>query len=134
MCFELGKLCPHKSQAFDVGCIITNDNYEVLSYGYSRKYGLERNEHAEEIAINELPKNITKITKIMIFTSMEPCSRRLSGKKSCVDRILNLINEGTPVIKIIYGTKEPKTLVPDCCGFEKLINAKIDIYIINAND
>ena len=63
----------------------------------SQKYNL-----AEARLGEVLPKNT------VLYTTMEPCNKRLSGNKPCVDRILGL--KGS--IKAVYiGIKKPENLL-----------------------
>lgn len=110
LCYEMEKLVKSREGAYNVGALIVDYNGIILSYGYSRKYG--ENEHAEEIALRELKYN----GDCILYTSMETCSRRTSGKKSCVERI----KEDGRIRKVFFGRYEPKDIVPDCCGYESL--------------
>lgn len=43
----------------------------------------------------------------VLYTTMEPCMKRLSGEKSCVERIIDAGGIGT----VVVGVKEPSTFV-----------------------
>ncbi|KAI9604636.1 hypothetical protein KEM48_002391 [Puccinia striiformis f. sp. tritici PST-130] len=92
----LARQCKPIPTAFCVGCLMTKTGTsEVISEGYSRE--LEGNTHAEQCAImkilNQLSSpNIPTYMDIDLYTTMEPCSVRLSGNKPCTDLILELIN------------------------------------------
>lgn len=108
--------------AFSVGCVITieallnekdrstSQNQEItLSTGYSRE--LEGNTHAEQCALTKLISNYDLLSTspanssakwngnvvgdidLNLYTTMEPCSERLSGQDPCVDRILKFNQE-----------------------------------------
>ncbi|KAN0061880.1 hypothetical protein ACQY0O_005874 [Thecaphora frezii] len=97
--------------AFCVGCVIAlrptryngakgEDEVigDVLSTGYSRE--LPGNTHAEQCALDKLEQQFGRrvpasaLTKtrptlsLDLYTTMEPCSERLSGNAPCVQRIL----------------------------------------------
>ncbi|CAG8483722.1 5522_t:CDS:2 [Ambispora leptoticha] len=98
--------------AYCVGAIIVKDS-QILSRGYSRE--LPGNTHAEECALQKLVSNPTSlISDATIYTTMEPCSTRLSGKKSCVDRILE-----AGIMRVVIGVEEPDHFVK-CVGVDLL--------------
>lgn len=85
------------------------NGYRILSTGYSRE--LHGNTHAEEcclIKYNNLRSLDNTLNPInhdfLIYTTMEPCSLRLS----CTE----LIND-TNISTIIIGALEPKVFVDD---------------------
>lgn len=80
--------CGPTTTAFSVGAVLVNGS-ETLSTGYSRE--LIGNTHAEQCA---LEKYFTQVGArevpegTVLYTTMEPCSFRLSGNEPCVHRIL----------------------------------------------
>ena len=85
---------------FCVGCIITDaQTNAILSTGYSRE--LPGNTHAEECALSKLISQVqaqpqsTSSASLNLYTSMEPCSERLSGSTPCAQRILSFNNDPT---------------------------------------
>lgn len=101
--------CEPVETAYSVGCVIIDEfSGKVLSSGFSRE--LPGNTHAEECAVAKLKQLDTKPHAIHIYTTMEPCSQRLSGKLSCTDRILEL-NRTIKVSKVICGILEPDNFV-----------------------
>lgn len=100
--------CEPTSTAFSVGAVLVHNN-QVLSTGYSRE--LPGNTHAEQCALEkyydvyghrDLPDHT------ILYTTMEPCSFRLSGNEPCVDRIISASGK----IKIVFvGVLEPDTFV-----------------------
>lgn len=95
---------PPTDAAFCVGCLIclssdapTSSTSEVLATGFSRE--LPGNTHAEQCALDKLasdyqsqygPESSTSAPTLDLdlYTTMEPCSERLSGNLPCVQRIL----------------------------------------------
>ncbi|KAJ1679424.1 hypothetical protein EV182_002083 [Spiromyces aspiralis] len=99
--------------AYNVGAVIVKDG-KVVSEGYSRE--LEGNTHAEQCALEKLIRRgeAAVAENAAIYTTMEPCSVRLSGNKPCTDR---LIESG---IRTVYlGVLEPLNFV-QCQGRQLL--------------
>ncbi|ODV85665.1 hypothetical protein CANARDRAFT_22463 [[Candida] arabinofermentans NRRL YB-2248] len=119
--------CPATKTSFRVGAILTYKG-EIISKGYSNE--LPGNTHAEENCIN---KYLQKYNNLPIgcelFTTMEPCIKRLSGKKSCT----NIILENKEFIKTIFvGCKEPDKFIKMENNTKKtLINENLNYFILN---
>ncbi|KAJ1019000.1 hypothetical protein NDA18_006151 [Ustilago nuda] len=93
---------PPTDTAFCVGCVIcaTSDaiavsSSEILATAFSRE--LAGNTHAEQCALDKLACQFNRqqcsnkklpTLGLDLYTTMEPCSVRLSGKLPCVERIL----------------------------------------------
>ncbi|EAW21801.1 putative DRAP deaminase [Aspergillus fischeri NRRL 181] len=129
---EKARLSPPAPTKFCVGAVLVDaDKNEILSTGYSMELPGDRpadpgNTHAEQccfIKVAErhnipedrlgevLPKNT------VLYTTMEPCNERLSGNRTCVDRILSLKG----AVKVVYvGIKEPETFIGQNLGRKKL--------------
>lgn len=113
------KNCTPTPTAYCVGCIIVHPiTRQVLATGFSRE--LSGNTHAEENALRKLlsqsSQSSTELTGLDMYATMEPCSERLSGNKSCTDRILEA---GGLIRRVILGVREPDKFVK-CVGVEKL--------------
>ena len=84
-----------------------------------------REHHIPEDSIGKvLPKST------VLYTTMEPYNERLSGSRSCVERISRL--KGT--IKIVYiGIKEPEVFIKGSsgAGLKALENAGVAIHVID---
>jgi len=116
LALEEAKKCIPTSTAFCVGCVISDPvTLKVLATGYSRE--LPGNTHAEECALKKLSESSSATLKgLHMYTTMEPCSERLSGNKPCTDRIL----EADGLIgRVILGVQEPDDFVK-CVGAKKL--------------
>lgn len=101
---SLSEQCPPVDTAYNVGCIMTISNTSIpITDGYSRE--LPGNTHAEQCAIIKLQDWIKENKSLLrnklevgerdsdvwgltMYTTMEPCSKRLSGNKPCVQTIL----------------------------------------------
>ncbi|KAJ2899460.1 hypothetical protein IWW38_000981 [Coemansia aciculifera] len=126
MAIDAAKQCTNVETAYNVGAVIcSSDKTRVLSTGYSRQY--PGNTHAEECALMSLPKNISLKDAVM-YTTMEPCSQRLSGKLPCVARIL----ESGRIAKVFVGVREPPNFVLQCTGMEEL--AKRGVHVVHVDE
>lgn len=128
---ELARKSPAKPTNFRVGALLVSypnnsaSSAEVLSTGYTLE--LEGNTHAEQCALaklasqhstaeSELCKVLTSEANVTLYTTLEPCSLRLSGNTPCVQRIIATRNPCRSVggiRKVIFGAKEPGTFVKD---------------------
>jgi pyrimidine deaminase RibD-like protein len=109
---EQGKKSIQIDTAYCVGCVIINESNGIeISNGFSRE--LPGNTHAEECALDKI-KDKEILGDLVMYTTMEPCSNRLSGKQSCTDRIMqfNRDREGkTRISRVVIGVKEPDHFV-----------------------
>jgi diaminohydroxyphosphoribosylaminopyrimidine deaminase/5-amino-6-(5-phosphoribosylamino)uracil reductase len=120
---DLSGKCPPTEKAFSVGAIIVGANNELISSGFSRERS--PSEHAEELAIikaKELDKHLNGAT---IYSSLEPCNPRLSGKTSCTDLII-----ASGITKVVFALHEPPTFVT-CTGTQHLKAAGITVIVLN---
>ena len=113
-CLELAKLAQGDTSPNPmVGCVILNENNEIISTGYHKKYG---ENHAERDALLKLD-NAANCTLIV---NLEPCSHY--GKTPpCADLI---IEKG--IKKVVFGMTDPNPLVAGK-GLEKLRKAGIEV-------
>ncbi|KAJ2023259.1 hypothetical protein IWW57_004189 [Coemansia sp. S610] len=122
MAIDAGKACTSVDTAYNVGAVIASgDKQRVLSTGYSRQH--PGNTHAEECALLAIADS-KDLPSSVLYTTMEPCSRRLSGNKPCVARILE------SGIKWVYvGVREPPNFV-QCTGAEELTQKGVAVVYI----
>jgi pyrimidine deaminase RibD-like protein len=107
---ELSRTSP-EVKTFRVGCVITDANGKELATGYTgEKVGF----HAEEIAISKLVGSEKLAKNGSIFSTVEPCHPRKSGKTSCTEHILKF-----GLARVLYVLDEPPIFV-DCLGAETL--------------
>ena len=113
-CIELAKLAQGDTSPNPlVGCVIINNQGEVVSTGYHKKYG---ENHAERNALLKL-ENAKDCTLIV---NLEPCSHH--GKTPpCTDLI---IEKG--IKKVVYGMQDPNPIVAGR-GLQKLKDAGIEV-------
>lgn len=115
---EADKCGPTKT-AFSVGAVLVHGT-QVLATGYSRE--LPGNTHAEQCALikySQLHPNCPTIVPMgtVLYTTMEPCSFRLSGNEPCCDRIL--ATQGA-IGTVFVGVMEPDTFVKNNTSLNKL--------------
>jgi pyrimidine deaminase RibD-like protein len=129
---EKARLSPPGPDKFCVGAVLANaDSGEVLSTGYSLEIARDiegdlGSTHAEQCCFikvaqkHSLPlaraeEHIGKVLpkNTILYTTMEPCNERLSGKRTCCDRIVALKGH----LKTVYvGIREPNTFIKDNDG------------------
>jgi len=127
LALEQAEQCIPAPTAFCVGAVISSpESSEVLSTGYSRE--LEGNTHAEANAIDKLlnqqKDTQDKLQGSDIYTTMEPCSVRLSGNVDCTKRILQ-----AGIKRVFLGTVEPDDFVK-CEGVQLLKDAGVEVYTV----
>jgi pyrimidine deaminase RibD-like protein len=127
---------PPKSTNYRVGALVVDaDTNTILATGYTLE--LEGNTHAEQCCLMKLAKHFNMSEEhlagvlpenTVLYTTMEPCSERLSGNLPCVDRILKLSH----AIKTVYvGVKEPETFVGENLGRARLEDAGIQVVLVD---
>ncbi|KAJ2734180.1 hypothetical protein IW152_002519 [Coemansia sp. BCRC 34962] len=122
MAIDAGKKCTSVDTAYNVGAVIVSgDKKRVLGTGYSRQH--PGNTHAEECTLLAIPDPRDLPSSVM-YTTMEPCSRRLSGNKPCVARILE-----SGIRRVYVGVKEPPNFV-QCTGAEELAQKGVAVVYI----
>jgi pyrimidine deaminase RibD-like protein len=65
------------------------------------------------------------LSETTLYTTMEPCSKRLSGNDSCLSRILQ-----AKIKRVVIGIYEPKNFVQDCNGVDQLIQAGVMVQVL----
>ncbi|RAH56693.1 DRAP deaminase [Aspergillus piperis CBS 112811] len=139
---DQARLSPPAPTKFCVGAVLVDaDKNEILSTGYSMELPGNRpgdpgNTHAEhccfikvaeqhDIAEDQIGKVLPQNT--VLYTTMEPCNRRLSGNRTCVERILQLGD----AIKVVYvGIKEPEKFIGENTGRKRLEEAGVLVQLV----
>jgi pyrimidine deaminase RibD-like protein len=117
---ELSRLCPPTDSAYAVGAIIVGRDGQERSRGYSRD--LDPYIHAEESAL--LKVRGTDLSGATMYTTLEPCSKRSSGPRTCADLIIE-----AGFARVVMALREPPVFV-NCVGVELLREAGIDVVTI----
>lgn len=121
LAIEMARICGETQTQFNVGAVLVHDD-KILATGHSRE--LPGNTHAEQCALEkyyEQVKNRELPEGTELYTTMEPCSFRLSGNLPCVDRILN-----TGIKTCFVGILEPETFVKNNTGRKQLKGSGIE--------
>lgn len=106
---ELSERCPKSVDSFAVGAILVSADGDELSTGFSLEMG--PGTHAEESAITKAARPLAGTT---LYSSLEPCSVRKSGKRPCVSRIA-----AAGIVRVVYALAEPPLFV-ECNGDQLL--------------
>ncbi|KAF3923796.1 hypothetical protein AA313_de0209370 [Arthrobotrys entomopaga] len=129
---EEAKKCTPSQTAFSVGAVLVESSADpqiVLATGFSRER--EGNTHAEEVCFLKLKEQrdlpFPEETKLSLYTTMEPCSERLSGKKPCLNHIIDFGRIST----VFVGTREPSTFVAENTAVNQLQENGIDCKFIH---
>ncbi|KAG9239062.1 cytidine deaminase-like protein [Amylocarpus encephaloides] len=132
---DLAKRSPPRPTNYRVGALLVDsDTDTVLATGYTLE--CEGNTHAEQSCFIKLAEknNIANEElgailppKTVLYTTVEPCFKRLSGNLACVERILKLRS----AIKTVYvGVKEPEKFVGANTGRKQLEDAGIEVVLV----
>lgn len=114
------------STRYRVGAlIVSSETGDVLSKGYTGQ--LPGNTHAEECALVLFAGSPTSTGNLDLYTSMQPCTLRNSGLKTCTERIV----ESGIIGRIFVGVGEPSDFVNNS-GYGALERARIEIVIVDA--
>jgi pyrimidine deaminase RibD-like protein len=129
---DLAKQSPPKPTNFRVGALVVDySSNEVLATGFTLE--LPGNTHAEQCCFMKLAEkhNVPeeRLSEVLpptlaLYTTMEPCSKRLSGNLPCVERVLRLAG---CIKKVYIGVLEPKKFVSDNTGQSTLGDAGIEV-------
>ncbi|KAJ1796143.1 DRAP deaminase [Coemansia sp. RSA 2399] len=122
-----GRKCSSVETAYNVGAVITtSDGKRVVATGYSRKY--PGNTHAEQCALMDLAEESAdcdgQTRGLVMYTTMEPCSKRLSGNKPCSQGIME-----SGIDTVFVGVMEPDHFV-NCTGAKDLVDKGIKVIHI----
>lgn len=132
---RLAALSPPKPSNYRVGAVLVDTaSNEVLATGYTLE--LPGNTHAEQCCFLKLAEKHSvpeeRLADVLpatmaLYTTMEPCSKRLSGNLPCVERVLRLKG----LIQTVYvGVEEPQTFVAANTGKRALEDAGISVVHI----
>ncbi|KAI1134029.1 cytidine deaminase-like protein [Hypoxylon sp. FL0543] len=140
---EIARQSPPRADKFCVGaCLVDEDSGKILSTGFSMELpgdrpgdpGRTHAEHccfikiAEQHGIEETQIGNVLPPNTVLYTTMEPCNSRLSGNKSCVDRISGL----NGAIKTVYvGIKEPDNFIVANSGQNRLEQAGVKLVFVD---
>lgn len=132
---ELARKSPPKPTNYRVGALLVDARTNtILATGYTLE--CDGNTHAEQSCLIKLCKahNLAeeKLGSILpedtvLYTTVEPCFKRLSGNLPCVQRILGL---GKAIKTVYVGVKEPEKFVGENTGRKQLEDAGIKVVLV----
>ncbi|KAG0224602.1 hypothetical protein BGW41_005040 [Actinomortierella wolfii] len=113
--------------------------FEVVSTGFSRE--LPGNTHAEECCLLKLEQiqqqqqqqqqqeqrstHEGEEDELIMYSTMEPCSHRLSGNRPCSDRLI------ASRVRVVYvGVREPDHFVQKVVGVENMVKHGLTVVHI----
>jgi len=132
---ELARKSPPKPTNYRVGALLVNPKTKaILATGYTLE--CEGNTHAEQSCFIKLAE-AHKVTEealadvlpeeTVLYTTLEPCFKRLSGNLPCVERILRL----RKALKTVYvGVKEPEKFVGQNTGRKQVEDAGVEVILV----
>ncbi|PGH08728.1 hypothetical protein AJ79_05919 [Helicocarpus griseus UAMH5409] len=159
-CLSLASQSPPKPTNFRVGAILLSRNPsspsetttytdQFLSTGYTLE--LPGNTHAEQCALSKYtaahnvledkigevlpPPDTPSTAQVIMYVTMEPCGKRLSGNAPCVQRIIQTRNGNggrrrAGIDKVYFGVKEPGTFVGESVGCKMLSEAGVEWEVV----
>ncbi|KAK3381432.1 cytidine deaminase-like protein [Podospora didyma] len=132
LALEQAKKSPPKATNFSVGAVLVDlATNNILATGYTLE--LDGNTHAEQCCFMKLAAQYgvpeEKLKDVLpadmaLYTSVEPCFKRLSKNLPCVERVLPLAGS----IRTVYvGIMEPEKFVGSNTGKKSLEDAGISV-------
>ena len=122
---ELSRRSPVSARAYSVGAVIVDADGEIVATGFSRER--DARDHAEEAALrtaaaaNTTPDAARRLAGATLYSSLEPCSVRVSRPRSCTELVL-----AAGIRRVVFAWREP-ALFADCQGAEKLSAAGVTV-------
>jgi pyrimidine deaminase RibD-like protein len=132
LALEQAQKSPPKPTNYRVGAVLVDSAAnKILATGFTLE--LPGNTHAEQCCFLKLAEkhgvaeeNLKNVlpSNLALYTTVEPCSKRLSGNLPCVERVLRLAG----AIRTVYvGIMEPETFVAENTGKKSLQDAGISV-------
>lgn len=113
---ELSRCSPPSDGAFSVGAVLVSGG-EILTTGFSRER--DQHDHAEEVALAKAAEAGLAggrpghglagagLAGATMYSSLEPCLRRLSRPRSCAQLIV-----AAGIRRVVLAWREPPLFVP----------------------
>jgi len=132
LALSLAQKSPPKPTNYRVGAVLVDlATNETLATGFTLE--MPGNTHAEQSCFLKLAEKYgvaeDQLKGVLpdamaLYTTVEPCSKRLSGNLPCVERVLRLAGS----IRTVYiGVMEPDKFVSDNTGKRALEGAGIEV-------
>ncbi|KAI1403883.1 cytidine deaminase-like protein [Hypoxylon fuscum] len=139
LALSLATQSPPKPTNYRVGAVVVHEaTNKILATGYTLE--LPGNTHAEQCCFEKLSEKYGVAESrlgealsddVVLYTTVEPCSQRLSGNLPCVDRILAI---GSNIKKVYVGVYEPDKFVTANSSKQKLKDANIEFVHVAGLD
>ncbi|KAI2610103.1 cytidine deaminase-like protein [Hypoxylon fragiforme] len=136
LALSLATQSPPKPTNYRVGAVVVDiATNEILATGYTLE--LPGNTHAEQCCFEKLAEKYGATAsrlgevlpgEVALYTTVEPCSYRLSGNLPCVDRIVAI---GKTIKTVYVGVQEPDKFVSDNSSKRKLKDAGIEFVHVS---
>lgn len=133
---DLARQSEPKPTNYRVGAILVKlDDDSISAKGFTLE--LPGNTHAEECCLIKLAERHSvgeeDLSHVMtephaLYTTVEPCSKRLSGKLPCVERVLR---QKAWLKRVYVGVTEPDTFVSQNQGRKLLEDAGIEVIHVS---
>lgn len=132
---ELARKSPPKPTNYRVGAFLVDTKTDtILATGYTLE--CEGNTHAEQCCFIKMAEahgiQEDALADVLpqdtvLYTTVEPCFKRLSGNLPCVQRILKLRR----AIGTVYvGVKEPEKFVGENTGRKQFEDAGVKVVLV----
>jgi pyrimidine deaminase RibD-like protein len=140
LALSLARRSPPKQSNFRVGAVLVSSaSNTILSTGYTLE--LPGNTHAEQCCLSKLAAShglpeerageaLGEELGAVMYCTMEPCGRRLSGQESCVRRILRTREGAGGIGKVFMGVMEPETFVGESTGRRMLEEHGVECTLV----
>lgn len=120
LAIDLAWRCPPSDAAYSVGAVIVAADGTELSRGFSRED--DPHVHAEESALGKLAADDPRLAGAIIYSTLEPCSRRRSRPRCCAQLII-----AAGIGRAVIAWREPGLFVADAHGVGLLEEAGIAV-------
>ena len=135
LALSLAQKSPPKPTNYRVGAVLVDlDTNDILATGYTLE--LPGNTHAEQCCLLKLARqhgvdeeNLRQVlpSNLALYTTVEPCSKRLSGNLPCAERVRRLAGS----LRTVYvGVTEPETFVSQNTGKQLLQDSGISVVAV----
>ena len=126
---------PPRLTNYRVGAVLVNSSTNtILATGYTLE--CEGNTHAEQSCFIKLSRQHAipeeRLREVLpeetvLYTTVEPCFKRLSGNLPCVQRILRLRGK---VKRVYVGVREPEKFVGENTGRKTLEDSGVEVVLV----
>ncbi len=116
---DISRKAPANSKRYRVGCVIVSSDNKEIASSYTGE--LEESAHAEEGALLKAKQAGLSLQGACIYSSLEPCSQRPSGKISCCERII-----AASIARVVFALREPAHFVK-CEGVMTLKSRGVEV-------